>query len=136
MHHHRRADVVEYSAFEHEDLAATGFLGGRTDHADGDAEFVRERGQTDARADRGRSNDVVPARVSDAGQRVVLGAEREHQVTAAEPGIEGGRQVGDAGAHLETAAAQHVDDLRGAAVLLEGEFRFGVNRMRQRDQGV
>ena len=72
--------------------------------------------------------------MSDLGQRVVLGAQADHQVAAAERRGEGGREVGDAGADLEAACREDLDDLRDAAVLLEGEFRLGVDRVGERDE--
>ncbi len=77
----------------------------------------------------------MAARVPD-GRRVVLGAEREDEFAAAEPRVEGGGQVGDAGGDLEIVSTQHLDDLRGAPVFLERKFRFGVDGMRQADEGV
>ncbi len=88
VHHHRRVHTVERAAFEEEDLAAAAFLRGRTDHADGEAEIVDEWCEREAGADGHRRDDVVPARVPDLRERVVLRADREVQRSVAEPARE------------------------------------------------
>ncbi len=136
MDHQSGTDAVELAALEHEDLATTGFLGRSADHAHGDAEFVRERGQPDPGPDSRGGDDVVPTCVPDSGKRVVFRAERENQLATAVSGVECGREIGDAGADLEPGVAEDLDDLGGAAVFAERQFRLCVDRMRQCDQGV
>ena len=84
VHHHRRVHAVERAAFEHEDLAAAALFGRRADDRDRDAELVDERREREPGADGGRGDDVVPARVPDARQRVVLRADREVQRAVAD----------------------------------------------------
>ena len=52
------------------------------------------RGQAQAGADRRGGDDVVAAGMADAGQGVVLGADRHHQRPGPGLGAEGGGQVG------------------------------------------
>src|SRR3546814_1886500 len=72
--------------------------------------------------------------MTDLGQRVVLGADRDDQLSAAVGGIEGRRQIDDPVSDRETVLRQQVRHFGSAAELLEGEFRVAVNRMRQRNQ--
>ena len=84
VHHQRRVHAVERAAFEHQDLAAAAFFGRRADHRERDAELVDERREREPGADRAGGDDVVPARVPDHGQRVVLRADRDVQRSVAD----------------------------------------------------
>jgi hypothetical protein len=81
MHHHGRVDSGEGAALEHQHLAPAAFLGRSAEHADGQPELVRHRGQGQSSPDSRCRNDVVPARVPDVGQRVVLGTEGHDQLS-------------------------------------------------------
>ena len=85
VHHQRRVHAVERAALEHQDLAAATFFGGCADDRERDAEFVDERCEGEPGADRARGDDVVSAGVTDHGQRVVLGADRDVQRSVADP---------------------------------------------------
>ena len=134
MQHHRGGDVVEHAGLQHQHLAAAGLLGGGAEQHDRQVQLVGDLGQRQRRADRGRRDDVVPAGVSDAGQRVVLGADADDQRAAAEVGAERGVQPAGRRGDLEAALGDQRLRLGAAAVFGEGEFRFGVNRVRQLDQ--
>ncbi len=77
MHHQRGVYAVEGAALEHEDLSAAALLGRCADHRQRDAELVDQRRERDAGAYRTGGDDVVPARVTDHGERVVLRADRD-----------------------------------------------------------
>ena len=108
VHHQRRVHAVERAPLEHQDLAAAALFGRRADHRERDAEIVDERREREPGADRGRRDDVVPARVTDHGQRVVLRADRDVQRPVADAARERGRQIADArrrpGARRRTSA--------------------------------
>ena len=91
MHHERGVNPGEGAALQEQDLAAAALLGGRPDDADGQADVVRDPRRRDGGTERDRRDDVVPARVAHAGQRVVLGTEREMQRAAAGARDERGR---------------------------------------------
>jgi hypothetical protein len=70
--HHGRVHVLEEPRLDELDLASAPFFGGRADDVDAPLGAGPHRGQgRPGSRPRGR-DDVVPARVPDAGQRVVL----------------------------------------------------------------
>ena len=81
---------VESVAFEQFDLAAAAFFGRRADHRQGQAEVVDDGRQCERRPDGDRGDQVVAARMSEAGKRVVLGAQRDVQIAAADASGERG----------------------------------------------
>ena len=58
---------------------------GRAEDAHGQSELVGHGRQGEPGADGGRRDDVVAAGVAHAGQRVVFGAHRHHQLAVARP---------------------------------------------------
>ncbi len=134
VQHHRGGDVVERTGVEQQHLSATRLLGGRAEQYDGEAELVGDLRQRQRRADRRCRNDVVPARVSDARERVVLRADPDDQRPASVARPERGIQSAGSGGDLEAAFRDQRLRLCAAAVFVEGEFRIGVNRVRQLDQ--
>ena len=108
MDHRGGVLSAESVAFEQLDLAAPAFLGGGADHRQRDTEVVDDGRQCERRPDRDRGDQVVAARVSETGQRVVLGAQRDVQVAAAdlrgERGVEAAVAFGDAQTRCPTAA--------------------------------
>ena len=105
VHHHGRVDAREGATLEHQHLAAPALLGRRAEHAHAEPEVVRHGGQRQPGPDSRGGNDVVPARVPDVGQRVILGAHGHDQLSVTTPGLECGRQVVDALAHGEATGA-------------------------------
>jgi hypothetical protein len=91
VHHERGVHAVEPAPLEHEDLAAASLFGRCADHRQRDAEIVGERRECQRGADRARGDDVVAARVTDDGQRVILGADRDVQRSVAGASAERGR---------------------------------------------
>ena len=68
------------------------------------------------------------------GQRVVLGADADHQRAAAEVGAKRGVQPAGRRGDLEPALGDQRLRLRAAAVFGERQLRLGVNGVRQLDQ--
>ena len=68
---------------EHQDLAAAALLGRGAEHPHREPDVVRHRGEGQTRTDSGGRNDVVPAGMTDGGQRVVFGAEGHHELALA-----------------------------------------------------
>jgi hypothetical protein len=102
--HHRAVDAREHAALEELDLAAPALFGGRADHVDPTrGETGLEGRQRRARPRARCRDDVVPARVSDAGKRVVLAHDRDGgPVPAAVHGRpERGRDTSDSALDLE-----------------------------------
>ena len=99
MHHHRDVEAVEGAAVEHQDLAPAAFLRGRAEDDHGRVDLVGDTREPDRRAHRARRDDVVPARVPDVGERVVLraallaGAHVHHDL-AGFAGIERAKRIG------------------------------------------
>src|SRR5262249_12295598 len=119
---------------EQVDLPASALLGGRTDDREGDAELVGERREREPRARRGRRNDVVPARVTDARQRVVLRTDREMQRTRSRARDERGVEITDAGLDREPAVREYRGRPRARLRLLEAQLGTGVDAMAQIDE--
>ena len=70
--HQRGVDAVEGTLAGHQDLAAATLLGGRAEHHHSSTRLGCHRGRGQAGAETGGGDDVVPARVAEAGQGVVL----------------------------------------------------------------
>ena len=77
MRHHRQVESCERATVEQLDLAAAALLGRGAVHLDRDAELVGQRHQRRADPDRDRRDEVVPARMSETGEGVVLGADAD-----------------------------------------------------------
>ncbi len=134
VHHQRRVHAGEGSAVEHEDLAAAAFFGRGAEDRQRDAELVDERRERERGADRARGDDVVAARVTDDGQRVVLGADRDVQRTAPDPAGECGRQFADPGVDRETGVGEHAGRPRARPLFFELHLRVCVDPMAERDE--
>ena len=84
-------------ALDELDLPAAALLGGRADDLDAALrELGAHRGERRARAGAGGGDDVVAARVPDAGQRVVLAQDRDGRAVA---GLDGAAERGVDAAH-------------------------------------
>ena len=135
MHHHRQVDVVEGAAADHELLAAAALFGGRAQDGDPSPEGLGDLRHGDARAEPRGADDVVPARMADAGERVIF-AEHCHRraVFGADAGVERGRDVVGATRHVDAVVFQHAGQGFVGVVLLEVELGVGVNRVREIEQ--
>ena len=128
--------TVERTAFEQVHLAAAAFFGRSADDVHRDAELVGQRRERESRAHRARGDDVVPARVSDAGQGVVLGADRDVQRARADHARERGRQLADAGVDGEAGVGQHAGSPSAGLLFFESELGVRVDPVAQRDERV
>ena len=81
-----------------------------------------------------RGDDVVPARVTDDGQRVVLGADREVERTVADAAAERGRQVADADVDREPGVGERTGRPRARLLLFELQLGVRVDPMAERDE--
>jgi hypothetical protein len=81
--HERGVDVREDPRLDERDLAVAALLRGAADDPDASAQLRPDVAQREKGACCRRPHEVVPARVTDAGQRVVLGAEREDRTIPA-----------------------------------------------------
>lgn len=134
MDHHRGVHAVEHARLQQQRLAAAALLRRGADHLHGQAEVPRVRGQCQ-RGPHGRGrDDVVPARVPEAGQRVVLGAERHRGPAVAGRRGERGGQPARAGLHSETGRGQRPGQPRRGPVLPERGLRMGVQPVAEPDQ--
>ena len=130
MQHHGGDDVVEYSGVEQQHFSAPGLFGRGSEQSHRQPQLIGHVGQRKCCADRRCGDDVVTARVSDTGERVVLGADPDDQRATAVVGPEGGVQAAGRLGDLETVVGDQRLRLRAAAVFGERELGFGVNRMR------
>ena len=73
MHHHRDVGFFEIAAGEQSGLAAPRLLGGRAEEVDAPPVLFEQFAERRGRAEADRSDEIVPAGVTHAGQRVVLG---------------------------------------------------------------
>ncbi len=85
-------------------------------------------------ADRGRGDDVVTARVTDPGERVVLRADREMQRPISEPTREGGREFADTRFDRESGIGEQTGRPCARPLLLELQLGVRVDAMTQRDE--
>src|ERR1700721_1291441 len=72
--------------------------------------------------------------MTDAGQRVVFGADPDSQRTTAEVGAKRGIQTARGRGDLKTPLGHQRLRLGATAMLGEGQLRLGMNRMRQLDE--
>src|SRR6185369_5089550 len=89
---------------DHADLAAAPFFGGRAEKLDRALDPIFDRRKREKRTERASRDEVVPARVAEVGQRVVLGEDGDLRTAAradarAERRIESGESLldGDSG---------------------------------------
>ena len=77
-----------------------------------------------------------PQACPSSGQRVVFGADTDHQRAAAELGAERGVQPGGGSGDLEAVLGDQRLRLGAALVLGEGKLRLGVNGVGQLDKSL
>ncbi|CAM5452128.1 hypothetical protein SCALM49S_05627 [Streptomyces californicus] len=134
VHHHRGVHPVERAGVQQQRLARAPFLGRGADHAYGQAEFVRVRGEAEGGADSGGGDEVVSAGVAEAGQGVVLAGDGHGHGPGADGGAERGVQAVGGGGDVEAVCGQESGAPRGRPVLLEGGFGLGVQAPAQLQQ--
>ncbi len=132
--HHRRVHPVEGPRLQQQRLARPAFLGRCADHPYGEPELLGVRGEPECCAEAGGGDQVVPAGVPEAGQRVVLADECDGDRPAAERRAErGGQAVRGCGDGVAV-GAQQFGAPGGRAVLLEGGLGVGVDAAAEREQ--
>src|SRR5262245_4802877 len=132
MRHHRHMDSGEGTALEERQLPASGLLGRRSDHAHREADVVGDARGGCARPGRERGDHVVPARVPDSREGVVLGAERHVQRPRTASRDHCRRQVADATADVEAGVGEPLRQPYRRPVLLERQLGRGVDAMAER----
>lgn len=95
---------------------------------------VRHRCEGECGADAGGRDHVVPARVADPGQRVVLGAQRDGELARAVNSLERGGDAVGADLHREPGVGEHVGDPRHRAMLVPRQLRVRVDGVAELDQ--
>ncbi len=121
-------------ALEHDHLATAPLLGRGPEHPHGQAECIGERCEPEARPDRRGGDDVVAAGVADLRERVVLGADGEHEGALADLGAERGGHASGAGGHREPGTGECLARQGRRADLLEGGLGVVVDLMAEPDE--
>jgi hypothetical protein len=124
VEHQGRVHVVEHAGLQLDDLAPGALLAGRADHPQRAGRLRQGLQQRGGRADPAGGDEVVPAAVADAGQRVVLQQVGDDRRAVAVLRHERGVQPGDGGLHGEAAAGQPVLQQARRAVL--GQRQLGM----------
>ena len=136
MHHHRGVDTVECAGADHQFLAAAFFFRGRSQQANRAAQPVAHCIERKRRAERGRGDQIVSARVADAGQRVVLGQQSHPRARcgAFEFALESGFEAVCRPPHRQSRRGQRVAQQAARMVFIEREFRMRVDVVRDVEQ--
>ena len=125
---------AESIAFQQLDLAAPAFFGRGADHRQCQTEVVDDGRQCERRPDSDGGDQVVAARVPEAGQSVVFGTQRDVQVATAdlrgERGVEAAVPLGD----VKPVVRQLTGDPLCGAHLFPCGFRVVVQVAGQLDQ--
>ena len=136
MDHHRCVDVVERSRVGELDLAAPTLLRGRAEDDDAAADLVGHRGGGDPGTDARAGDDVVPACVTDAGQRVVLAQHGDRGPRRAGPCLKGGVDAARTTLDRQPFALEQPAQQVVGEVLLVVELGVLVDLVRRVDQHV
>ncbi len=136
MDHQREVLVGEDTGVDQCLLAVAALLGRRPDHAHPQPDFVGDRGEADRRTKRGRGNDVVPARVANLGQRVVLGDDGDVQRPRTARADERRFEPAYWRFHRVARFRQFIHEPSGGQPLLVGELRVGVDSVAELDEAV
>ncbi len=124
VEHHRGVDASEGTGVEQPDLAAAALLRGRADEIDRAREGIALPREREERAQRAARDEVVPAGVSDLGERVVLGEDGDlRPCAAADARAEGGGEAAEAPLDGHARGLHGLGDPRGGAVLLVTKLR-------------
>ena len=130
--HHGAVHVLKDTALDQLHLSAAALLGWRADHLDAAGrQRVPHRGEGRARSGARRRDDVVPARMPDAGQRVVLAQDGDGRARA---GLDRRAKRGVDARHapldLEALRGEEIRKPARGLDLLEAELGVGVNPVR------
>src|ERR1039458_4441531 len=136
VNHHGGMNAFKSATLKQKDLSAgvAHLLGGRANHADCEAQLVRNCGRCKRCADGRGSNDVVTTRMAYAGQAIVFGADPNMQRTRAGAGTEGCGKIGDVVYHGEARLVQTYTEPGGSLLLLKTDLRVRVDAMAKADK--
>jgi hypothetical protein len=120
-------DAIEGAALDHEHLATAAFLGGRTEDEDGAFAGCEGLLEGEGGGDAGDGDEVVPAGVADARERVVLAEDGNGRGAGAAGGPERrGEFVGAAG-DRESGVFQVIGDDGVGVALFEAQLGLPVD---------
>ncbi len=128
MRHHRDRHSVERPALQHQHLPAARLLRRRPQQHHPYPQHLGGGRQPDRRARTRRTDHVVPTRVPEPRQRVVLRAHPHRQIAAPVRADHRGLQPVRAPFHREPGARQQLREPRRRGVLLERQLRLRVQR--------
>jgi FAD:protein FMN transferase len=138
MEHHRGVDAFERARLEQADLAASVFLGRCPEELDRALDVRGVPREREERTDRRPGDEVVPAGMTDLGQRVVLGKQGDPgSPSRAHAGAEG--RLHSAERAFDRDFCHVFDELRDPAarlLFLEAELRMLVDATRKCDQAL
>ena len=134
--HERGVDALERTSLGQDDLPAAALLGRGPEDHHGAAQLLGHRGRSDAGPDAGRADDVVPARVADAGQGVVLAHDRHPGAGRARRRQERGRDAARTPLDRQALALDHPGQELVGEVLLVVELGSRVHLVRHVEQQV
>ena len=139
--HHGGVDAVEDARLDHLDLATPALLGWGPEENDVSTDRIGHRGRSDERAGRRSRDEVVPARVPDAGKGVVLGEDRGARSprtlrvrTSRVAGAKSGRHSCHPALDRVPSFGEEVREPSAGLVLLESELWVCVDAARQGEQ--
>jgi hypothetical protein len=127
MHHDCGGDVIEDPRIDQQGFASTELLSRRADQRDRETKFFGNFCQAQSGTDRGSRNDVVAARMSQSGQRVVLGTDCDNKWSGAKVRPKRGSQSSCASCDLEATLGDKSLGFRAASMFLESQFRFAMD---------
>ena len=136
MNHHRRIDAVERAGSRHQFFAAAFLFRRRPQQPNGAAQAIANGDQAERGAQSGGRDQIVSARVADAGERIVFGKQRNARPGggSVEFALEGGFQAIGRPFHREPGRRERVAQQAARVVLVESEFRMGVDVVRHADE--
>ena len=136
MNHHRRVDAVERAGARHQFFAAAFLLGRRPQQRTVPHRRSRIAARPSVAPKRGRRDQVVAAGVADAGQRIVFGEQVDERAgrAAGEVALESGLEAVSGALDGEAGRRQRVAQQAARVVLVESEFRVGVDIVRHADE--
>ena len=124
-------DALECAALHEVDLAIAALLRGATDESHAAADAIERVTDGEEGSDRGRSHQVVPAAMSDPGQRVVLAEDRDQRTTGAGLGEESRLEARGPALDRDLLRLQVIRERGRRKAFLERELRPRVDLERE-----
>ena len=129
MNHHGRIHTVERPFLGHQFLAAPAFFCRRAQVTNPARKITPKRGQCQRRPEPCHRNNIMPAGMADAGQRVILGQDRHPWAVGADLALVGSFKTVGTASHGQSCAFNVMDESGRCLVLLKRQFRDAVNGM-------